>query len=427
MTDTVNLKGKPHVVVVGCNFGGLTAARFIKEKSGDAIDVTVIDRKPYVVFIPNIPMEVFAGKDPALDLQMQFHQFLKRDGSTFLQAEVKDIDIESKSISIVPTERPGGAIEKVSYDYLVLAVGAKLDYAAIPGFGEYGHTVSDTFYGNKLRRYLFGGEYRGGPIAVGTARFQMGTKGRPDWIPTMTSACEGPPLEISLGLSALLEQRKWGSAKNITLFTQGEWIAEDAGVPLVKEFLHMAVDQMGMTYMNQTEDIKEITKDGIEFTNGKSVEAELKIVLPNWVAHDFIKKLPIVDEVGFVVTDLYMRNPDYPEIMAVGDCAAVTAPKLGGIGDQQARIVAQQIAKDLGKLHEEEQEMKFAPVVMCFGDMGHDKAFYIHSDLISGGKTGVLKMGHKYFMMKMGFKEMYFALGGKTPGWGIKMTEIVGG
>lgn len=417
---------KPHVVILGCNFGGLTAARFIRQSAGDAVNITVVDRKSYLAFIPNIPLEVFADKDPAANLHMDFYKFLKSDGSVFLQAEVRDIDIESREVSITPTERPGAATEKVKYDYLVLALGAKLDYAALPGFAEYGHAVSDTYYGNKLRRYLFGGQYKGGPIAVGTARFEMGTRGRPEWIPTMTSACEGPPLEISLGLSSLLEERKWGTAKNITLFTQGEWIAEDAGVPLVKEFLKMAVDGMGMTYRNNTYDIKEITKDGIEFVNGPSVEAELKIVLPNWTAHEFLKKLPIVDEVGFIVTDLKMRNPDYPEIMAVGDCAAITAPKLGGIGDQQARIVAQQIAKDLGKLNAEDKEMTFAPVVMCFGDMGHDKAFYIHSDLIYGGKTGIMKMGHKYFMMKMGFKEMYFALGGKTPGWGIKLTEMMG-
>ncbi len=426
MSKGNGMTGKPHVVVLGCNFGGLTAARFIREKAGDSVDITVIDRKPYLVFVPNIQMEVFANKDPEEKLQMQFYEFLKGDGSVFLQAEVKDVDIESKCITIVPTERPGAATEKVQYDYIVFALGCKLDYAAIPGFAEYGHTVSDTFYGNKLRRHLFSGGYKGGPIAIGTARFKMGTKGRPAWIPTMTSACEGPPLELSLGLASLLKEKNWGSAKNITLFTQGEWIAEDAGVPLVKEFLKIAVDGMGMSYMNQTEDIKEITKDGIEFTNGKSLEAELKIVLPNWVAHDFIKKLPIVDEEGFIITDLYMRNQDHPEIFAVGDCAALTAPKLGGIGDMEARIVAQQIAKDMGKLNPEEKEMKFAPVVMCFGDMGDHKAFYIHSDLIYGGKTGIMKMGHKYFMMKVGFKETYFMLGGKTPEWGIRLTELVG-
>ena len=396
--------GKPNIVILGSNFGGLTAARFIREKCKDKVNITVIDRKPYLIFIPNIPLEVFADHNPVDRLHMPFLKFLKDDGTDFLQAEVKAIDVESKKISIIPIERPGAAPDKISYDYLVIALGAKLDYENLPGFAEYGHTLSDSYYGNKLRHYLFDGHYKGGPVAIGTARSNMGKKGRPDWIPDMTSACEGPPLEISLGLSTLFEERKMGTPKNITLFTQGEWIAEDAGVPLVKKFLQMA-EGMGMSYMPNTIDIKEIHKDGIEFKNGQSLEAELKIVLPNWASHDFLRDLPIVDEQGFIVTDLNMQNPDYPEIYAVGDCAAITAPKLGGIGDLQARIVAQQLAKVMGTLSQDEKMIEFKPVVMCFGDMGHHKAFYIHSDLIFGGKIGIMKMGHMYYDMKMGFKE----------------------
>lgn len=425
--DQINVKThKPKVLVLGSNFGGLTAARLIREEAGHTVDITVMDRKSYLLFVPNIPLEVFANNDPIDKLHMPFYHFLKEDNIDFLQAEVKEIDVVSKNVTIMPVERPGSASEKVYYDYLVIALGARLDYEAIPGFAEYGHTVSDSYYGNKLRRYLFNGHYKGGPIAVGSARFKMGKKGNPEWLNEMKAACEGPPLEISLGLSDLLEQRKWGSSKNITLFTPGEYIAEDAGIPIVKEFLHMAVDEMKMGYVNNVGDIKEIYKDGIEFINGQSVEAELKIVLPNWNPHVFMKHLPIVDEEGFLMTDLYMRNKEHPEVMGVGDATALAAPKLGGIGDMQARIVARQIAKDMGVLKHPADDMPFNPVIMCFGDMGHHKAFYIHSDLFYGGKTGIMKMGHMYYAMKMGFKEMYYRTGGKPPGWGIRLTEIVG-
>ncbi len=103
--------------------------------------------------------------------------------------------------------------------------------------------------------------------------------------------------------------------------------------------------QMGFGYKKDTPDIKRITAEGIEFTNGESLEAELKIVFPDWQPHEFMKGLPIVDEVGFVVTDLTMRNPDYPNILAAGDCAAVTVPKLGALGHKQAEIVAKQILR----------------------------------------------------------------------------------
>ena len=118
------------------------------------------------------------------------------------------------------------------------------------------------------------------------------------------------------------------------------------------------------------------TADGIEFTNRKSLEAEIKLVLPDWQPHSFMKDLPIVDKEEVVITDLTMRNPDYPQIFAVGDAAALTVAKLGTLGDMQARIVALQIAKDLGKVSAERADEPFRPVVICMGDMGRDKAFY---------------------------------------------------
>ena len=45
---------KPKVVVLGCNFAGLTVSRYLRQEAKDAIDITVIDRKNYVNFIPNI-------------------------------------------------------------------------------------------------------------------------------------------------------------------------------------------------------------------------------------------------------------------------------------------------------------------------------------------------------------------------------------
>ena len=134
------------------------------------------------------------------------------------------------------------------------------------------------------------------------------------------------------------------------------------------------------SYVNNTEDIKHLTADGIELTNGKSLEAEIKFVLPDWQPHSFMKDLPIVDEEGFVITDLTMRNPDYPQIFAVGDAAALKVPKLGTLGDMQAKIVALHVAKDLGKVSAEKADEPFRPVVICMGDIGRDKAFYIHSD-----------------------------------------------
>jgi sulfide:quinone oxidoreductase len=77
---------KPRIVVLGCNFAGLTTARFIRDTCGDSVDITVIDRKPYLIFVPNIGIEVFANRDPAETMHMNFIKFLDADFKQKLKA-----------------------------------------------------------------------------------------------------------------------------------------------------------------------------------------------------------------------------------------------------------------------------------------------------------------------------------------------------
>lgn len=411
---------KSQVLVLGCNFAGLTTARFIHRETKGKVKITVIDRKNYVNFIPNIPIEVFNDHNPADNLEFSFEKFLKHDGTEFIQAQVEDIDPVKKVVTYKPNERDGSPSKKIGYDYLVIALGARLAYDKIEGFAEYGNTFSDSFYGNKVRKYLYN-DYKGGPIAIGSDKFVQGKSPKLPKIPVAQAACEGPPVELGFSFADWLKHKKMGDAKKITLFTPAEKIAEDAGEKILGQLLPMVSD-MGFGYVNNTIGIKRLYKDGIEFLNGNSLEAELKIVFPNWEAHEFMKSQPFVDDQGFVITDLYMRNPDFPEIFAVGDAASLTVPKLGAIGHMQADIVSKMIAREVGEQPDVE---KFSPMVVCFGDMGSHRGFYMHTNQWWGGDVSVLKMGYTPYLLKMGFKNMYYTLGGKVPTWGIPLSELI--
>lgn len=420
---------KPHVVVLGGNFAGLGSAQKIREYAGDSLDITVIDRKSSLLFVPNIPAEVFSNHDPSLSMYMDIIRPLERDNIRFLPAEVRAIDVESKRVEYVPSERPGAAPDTISFDYLVIALGSRLAYDRIEGFAEYGDTLSDTYHGNRLRRYLHE-EYKGGPIAIGSAFFHQGdgAEGLAPYpggsIPVAEAACEGPPVETMLSAATWLQQRKLGGPKNITVFTPAKLIAEDAGETVVNQLLEIA-GSMGFGYKNNTRDITRLTEEGIEFANGDSLEAEVKIIFPDWVAHDFLQELPVSDSKGFIKTDLFMRNPDYPHVFAAGDAAAVTVPKLGAIGHQECDIIGRQIANDMNRMSEEEANTPLQPVVLCIGDMGANQAFYIRSNTWYGGEDAVLKMGRVPYMLKMQYKTLFFNRSGKVPNWGIGFAEMM--
>ncbi|MCC6610190.1 MAG: FAD-dependent oxidoreductase [Burkholderiales bacterium] len=421
---------QPHVVVLGGNFAGLGSAQKVREYAGGGVRITVIDRKDYLLFVPNIPADIFEDKDPALRQRMDLRPTLAADDIEFIQGEVVALDPDARTVDFIPNERPGGERQRISYDYLVVTLGNRLAFDRIEGFDRYGSTVADLYHGNKLRRYLHEGGYRGGPIAIGSARFNQGdgAVGLQPYpggkIPGAVAACEGPPVEVMLSMATWLGKRKLGGPEKITVFTPAAMIAEDAGETVVNKLLGIA-SGMGFHYVNNGQDIRRITKEGVELASGKTIEAEVKIVFPDWVPHDFLKGLPISDSRGFVKTSLLMRNDKYPNVFAAGDAAAVTMPKLGAIGHQECEIVGRQIAKDLGKMSAADADKPLQPIVYCIGDMGDGKAFYIRSNTWYGGDTAVLTMGRMPYFLKMRYRDLFFSLHGKVPGWGLGLAELL--
>ncbi|HVS92040.1 MAG TPA: FAD-dependent oxidoreductase [Mucilaginibacter sp.] len=414
---------KPHILILGCNFAGLTAARYIHALVKGRASITIIDRKSLLTFVPNIPLQVLANVNPAIDLQYKFMTFLEHDGSNFIQAEVISIDPETNAVIYQPNERAGHPVRRINYDYLVIALGNRLAYDTIEGFSENGHSVTDTFLGNRLRKYLHH-DYKGGPIVITSDIFHQGKSDKlPVGLPVALTACEGPPVELSFSIAHWLEKNQKGNASTIYLSTPAKVIAEDAGETILNQLLPM-MQHMGYNYKADTLGIKKVYNDGIEFNDGTTQEAEISIIFPDWQTHSFLKELPFTDDQGFVVTDLYMRNPDYRNIFAVGDAASITVPKIGSLGHMEAEVLSQTLAAELGAFADEIKPLAFE--ILCMGDMGGIKGFYMRTNEWWGGKESHLEMGVTPYLLKMSFKQMYYTLGGKIPHWGLALSEILG-
>jgi sulfide:quinone oxidoreductase len=313
---------KPHVLILGGNFAGLGCAQSIRQYAKDTVDITLIDRKNYLLYIPNISTEIFEDHDPEQSLKMDITGLLEKENVSFIQAEVTGIDPDARHVTFTPSERAGSAPQSQQYDYLVVALGCNLAYDRIEGFAEYGDTVSDFYHANKLLKKLQN-DYQGGGIVVGSARFHQGNgaEGLEPYpggsIPYAQAACEGPPVEVSLSLANWLQEHNKGGPKNITMTTPAEMIAEDAGEAVVTQLLE-AASSMGFNYINKTGDVKRLTADAIEFENGQTVAAEIKILFPDWRAHEFLRDLPITDNKGgsICVSGSYPSNSESKECRA---------------------------------------------------------------------------------------------------------------
>lgn len=407
---------RPRVLVLGASFAGLETAQKICRYARGRVDVTVVDRKAYLLFVPNLLTEILADRNPGETLHLPVDGALRRDGARFVLGDVREIDLDRNRVRVDLVERPGSGGRWLGYDYLVIALGCRLAYDAIPGFNRFGHALTDTFHANRLREFLHR-QYRGGPIVIGSARFHQGSR-LGGWIPAADAACEGPAMEALFSLGAWLRQRRASTKGLITFFTPGQTFAVEAGPHASAKVLDMAA-QKGYRYLNQVGDIDAVTADGVRFADQREAPAELAILLPDWVPHRFLSGLAVADERGFVVTDQRMRNPRHPNVLAAGDAAAASVPKLGYLAHLQSEVVAWQIASDVGVKPPRGRAPLYRPLIDCFAVMGPLQGAFIRTNVWYGGDIEIMKAGPVPYLLKALYKQMFFMTSGKVPNWSV--------
>jgi NADH dehydrogenase len=110
-------KQKPRVIIVGAGFGGLQAAKKLACKN---VRVTVIDRANYHLFQPLLYQVATAALSPA-DIAAPVRSILsKYKNVEVILAEVESVDVNARVVKTNDME--------LSYDYLILATGARHSY-----------------------------------------------------------------------------------------------------------------------------------------------------------------------------------------------------------------------------------------------------------------------------------------------------------
>ena len=110
-------KGRPRVVIVGCGFGGLFAARALRRAPAD---VLVVDHNNYHLFQPLLYQVASAALAPA-DIAQPIRTILRdQANASVMLAEVDRANLDAQFIH--------AGDSRVPYDYLILAPGAVDNY-----------------------------------------------------------------------------------------------------------------------------------------------------------------------------------------------------------------------------------------------------------------------------------------------------------
>jgi NADH dehydrogenase len=117
MAERSDTRARPHVLIVGGGFGGLTAAKALAHAP---VEVTLVDRTNRHTFQPLLYQVAMAGLSPA-DIAQPIRGIVRSANTKVLMADVSRIDLAAKVVHF-----DDGAT--LAWDYLIVACGADTSY-----------------------------------------------------------------------------------------------------------------------------------------------------------------------------------------------------------------------------------------------------------------------------------------------------------
>jgi NADH dehydrogenase len=301
---------RPHVVVLGGGFGGLTAVRALAKSD---VDVTLVDRHTYNTFQPLLYQVATAGLNPGDVTFFLRATRMSQTNVSFRQGDVFGIDPNEQILSFAE----GGTLH---YDYLVIASGATTNYFGTKGAEENSRAIYTRAQALKLRDEIFTNlEHAAASNSNEDLALVIVGAG-----PTGVEMA-GALAELRNDSMAVIYPELDPRRTHIVLVEMSDNVLGPFS-PSLREYAARALRERGVELRLNTS-VSEVSEDGVLLGNGEFLKAGVVIwatgvaiprVVGNW-------GLP-QGRGGRITVDNDLRVTGFKNIFAVGDVALYPNP-----------------------------------------------------------------------------------------------------
>jgi NADH:ubiquinone reductase (H+-translocating) len=309
---------RPRVVIIGCGFGGLEAARALHDAP---VDITLIDRTNHHLFQPLLYQVATAGLSaPAIAAPVR-HLFRKQANVTTLLGEVATIDVAARMVHLTD----GCAYP---YEHLVVAAGATHSYFGRDDWAPFApglKTLDDAF---EIRRRVL--------LAFETAEKHPDAAHRAEWLTFVVIGAGPTGVEMAGTLAEIARHTLSGEFRHIDpasariQLLEGSPRVLQAMPPDLSERATQQLQRLGVEVRTGAR-VTAIDGRGLEVQPAEGAPYRIPSRCIVWAAG--VAASPLgrqlaeatgaqVDRAGRVVVEPDLTLAGHPEIAVIGDLAA---------------------------------------------------------------------------------------------------------
>jgi sulfide:quinone oxidoreductase len=376
-----NVRRALDTLIVGGSFAGVKTAWDLRKKLPRHHRITLISDKPKTIIRASFPRVVF--EDVPIDqLAFDLAKSFRGTGIEFVHDPLRRVDQAKNQIVT--------AQGTYNFDFLVISTGARSAYELLPGSREYAKSICDPSRIDETKKALL--DFREGEFYTGASAGY--------------TPCDGPPLEMLLGLDHRLRKLGCRDRARLSFFSDKHNLLPPGG-PTTWTYLEKLFKRRNLKALLGVE-LTRLDEDYLYFEDGEKKPYDLCLVIPPYRGIKPLHGSGLTDERGFIPvepTTMRARQSENYNIYAVGDAAAIPGPKQGHLALMQAGVAAAHIA---WRINGKGEVPSYLPEFKCVMYLGGGTGLYLYSQWLSDGDVEVAKASRQAELSKIKFEKLFF-------------------